>query len=176
MLLAVSLHLLLSLLLPDFLRFLQWNAGSLRVRNTELLYFISSHPVHLISIREYNLNFSSFPIPGSSALRSDGIHSQCGIFSTDVTYASGGVIIFVRQGLSFSELSTSSLSLLDLNSDYVGINISPNDSSSLLFLNGYAPPIHSSPTESRTNSFSPLTLPSPTNLFIVGDVDCHHPL
>ena len=53
-------------------------------------------------------------------------------------HASGGVVIFVRQGLSFSELSTSSLSLLDPYSDYVGINISLDNSSSLSFLNMYA--------------------------------------
>ena len=47
------------------------------------------------------------------------------------THASGGVVIFVRQGLSFSELSTTSLSSLDPYSDYVGINISLNKSFSV---------------------------------------------
>ena len=59
--------------------------------------------------------------------------------STDVADASGGVIIFVKQSLFSSELSTSSLSSLGPYSDYVEVNISPNDSSSLLFLNAYAP-------------------------------------
>ena len=91
----------------NFLRALQWNAGGLRARSTELLHFISSYPVDLICIQESNLNLSSsFRIPGFSALRSDGTHSRPGIFSTDVTGASGGIIIFVRQGLSFSELSS----------------------------------------------------------------------
>ena len=58
---------------------------------------------------------------------------------SNATHASSGVIIFIRQGLSFSELSTSSLSSLDPYSDYVGVNISLNNSSSLLFLNVYAP-------------------------------------
>ena len=89
---------------------------------------------------------------------------------------SGGVVIFVRQGLSFSKLSTSSLSLLDPYSDYVGINISPNNSSSLSFVNVYAPPpIRSSPTDGRTDSFSPSILPSSRNVFILGDFNCHHP-
>ena len=101
-----------------------------------MLHFISSHPVDLICIQEPNLNLSSsFRIPGFSALQSDGIYYRCGIFSTDVTDASGGVIIFVRQGLFFSELSTSSLSLLDPYYNYVEVNISPNASSSLSFLN-----------------------------------------
>ena len=159
-LLAVSLYLQLSLF-PHFLRVLQWNAGVLQARSPELLHFISSHPVDLICIQESNLNLSSsFRIPGFSALRSDGTHSRSGIFSTDVTDASGCVITFVRQGLSFSELSTSFLSSLDSYSDYVEVNISLNDSSSLSFFNIYAPPIRSSPKDSRTNFFSPSILPS----------------
>ena len=149
----------------------------LRSRNTELPHFILSHPIDLICIQESNLNLSSsFPIPGFYALRSDRTHSRSGILSPDATHASGGVIIFVWQGLSFSELSTSSLSLLDPYSDYVGVNISLNNSSSLSFFNVYAPPIRSSPTDSRINFFSPSILPSPRNLFILGDFNCHHPL
>ena len=129
---------LLPPLPPDSLRVLQWNAGGLRARSTELLYFLSSHPVDLICIQESNLN-SSFRIPGFSALHSDRTHSRSGILFPDTTHASGGVVIFVRQGLSFSELSTSSLSSLDPYSDYVGVNISLNNSSSLSFLNVHAP-------------------------------------
>ena len=161
---------------PDSLRVLQWNAGGLRARSTELLHFLSSHPVDLICIQESNLySSSSFRIPGFSALRSDRTHSRSGILSPDTTHASGGVIIFVRQGLSFSELSTSSLSSLDPYSDYVGVNISLNNSSSVSFLNVYAPHIRSSPTDGRTDSFSPSILSSSRNLFILGDFNCHHP-
>ena len=128
----------------DSLRVLQWNAGGLRARRTKLLHFLSSHPVDLICIQESNLySFSSFRISGFSALRSNRTHSRSGILSLDDTPASGGVVIFVRQGLSFSELSTSSLSSLDPYSDYVGVNISLNNSSLLSFLNVYAPPPYS---------------------------------
>ena len=178
MLLAVSLYLLLLLRLSDSLKALQWNAGVSEsgVLNC-LLHFISSHPVDLICIQEYNLNLSSsFGIPGSSALRSDRTHSRFDNFSTDVTGASSGVIIFVRQGLSFAELSTSYLSLLDPYSDYVGVNVSVNDSSSLSFLNVRAPPIRSSPTDSRTDLFFPFILPFSTNLFILGEFNFHRPL
>ena len=162
---------------PDSLRVLQWNAGGLRARSTELLHFLSSHPVDLICIQESNLNSSSsFRIPGFSALHSDCTHSQSGILSPDTTHTSGGIVIFVRQGLSFSELSISSLSLLDPYSDYVGINISLNNSSSLSFFNVYALPICSSATDSRTDSFSPSILPSSRNLFILGNFNCCHPL
>ena len=125
---------------PDSLRVLLWNAGGLRARSTELLHFPSSHPVDLICIQESNLNSSSsFRIPGFSVLHSDRTHSRSGILSSDATHASGGVVIFVRQGLSFSELSTTSLFSLDPYSDYVGVNISLNKSSSVSFLNVYAP-------------------------------------
>ena len=159
MLLAASLYILLLLLLPNSLRVIQYNAGGFQAKSTELLHFISSHRVDLICIQESNLNLSSsFRIPGFSALRFDGTHSQSGIFSIDVTDASGGVIIFVRQGLSFYELSTFSLSSLDPYSNYVKVNISLNDSSSLSFLNVYASTICSSPKDSRINFFSPSIL------------------
>ena len=151
---------------PDSLRVLLWNAGGLRARSTELLHFLSSHPVDLICIQESNLNSSSsFRIPVFSALRSDRTHSRSGILSSDTTHASGGVVIFVRQGLSFSELSTSTLSSLDPYSDYVGINISLNNSSSLSFLNEYdplfAPPQRmAEPTPSLPPLFPPLEISS----------------
>ena len=160
MLLAVSLYLLLSLSLPYSLRVFQWNAWGLQARSTKLLHFISSHPVDLIYIQESNLNLSSsFQIPGFSALRSHGTHSRSGIFSTDVADASGGVIIFVKQGLSFSELSTSSLPSLGPYSNYVEVNISLNNFSSLSFFSVYASPIRSSKKNSRINFFSLSILP-----------------
>ena len=114
-----------------------WRSSS---RSTKLFHFVSSHHVDLICIQEFNLNsFSSFWIPGFSALRSDRIHSRFGILSPDATHDSGGVVTFIRRGLSFSELSTSSLSSLDPYSDYVGVNISLNNTSSVSFLNVYAP-------------------------------------
>ena len=60
------------------------------------------------------------------------------------------------------------------HSDYVGINISLNNSSSMSFLKVYALPIRSSPTDGRTNSFSLSILLSSRNLFILGDFNCHH--
>ena len=79
LLLAILLHLMPP---PDFLRVLQWNAAGLRARSTELLHFLSSHPVDLICIQESNLNSSSsFRIPGFSVLCSDRTHSRSGILS-----------------------------------------------------------------------------------------------
>ena len=176
LLLAVLLRLLPLLLPPDSLRVLQWNAGGLRARSTELLHFLSSHPLDLICIHESNLNSSSFRIPGFSAQRSDRTHSQSNNFSADATHASGGVVTFVRQDLSFSELSTPSLSWLDSYSDYVGINISLRNSSLVSFLNVYAPPIRSCPTGWQNRFLFPSTLPSSRNVIILGDFNCYHPL
>ena len=93
--------------LLDPLMVLQWNAGGLRARSTELLHFLSSHSVELTCIEESNLNSSSsFQIPGFSALHSDHTHFWSGISSPDTMHASSDVIIFIRQGLSFSVLST----------------------------------------------------------------------
>ena len=131
LLMAVLLRLLLPLP-PDSFRVLQWNAGGLRASSTELFHFLSSYPVDYICIQESNLNsFSFFRIPGFSAQRSDRTNYRSGILSRDATHASGGVIIFIRQDLSFSELFTSSLSLLDPYSDYVVVTISLNNFSSL---------------------------------------------
>ena len=99
-----------------------------------LNYFTFSLPILSTLSVSKNPILTHLLLPGFSALRFDHTHSRSGILSPDATHASGDVVIFVRQCLSFSEFSTSSLSSLDLYSDYVGINISLNNSSSLSFL------------------------------------------
>ena len=151
---------------PDSLRVLQWNAGGLRARSTKLLHFLLSHPVDLICIQESNLNSSSsFRIPGFPALHFDRTHSRSGILSSDTMHASGSIVNFIRQGLSFSELSTSSLSLLDPYSDYVGINISLNKSSSVSFLNVYAPLFDPSQQMAKLIPFLPPFIPPEISSF-----------
>ena len=177
LLLAVSLHLLLHFATLTPSGFFNRMLGGLQARSIELLHFLSSNLVDLIFTQESNLNSSSsFRIPRFSALRSDRTPYGSGIIYLDATHASGGVIIFVRRGLSFSEFSTASLSSLDPYSDYVGVNISLNNSSSLSFLNVYAPPICCSPTNGKTDSFSPSIFFSSTNLFILGEFNFLSPL
>ena len=117
------LAVLLCLLLPFLLAFSGFLNGMRVVFEPEALNYFTfflSQLVDLIYIQESNLNSSSsFRIPGFSDLPSDRTHSRSGILSLDVTHASRGVINFVRQGLSFSELSISSLSLFHLHSDYL---------------------------------------------------------
>ena len=65
---------------PDSLRVLQWNAGGLRARSTELLHSLSSHLVDLVCIQESKLkSSSSFQIPGFSTLQSNRTHSRSDI-------------------------------------------------------------------------------------------------
>ena len=59
LLLAVLVRLLSS---PDSLRVLQWNAGGLRARSTELVHFLSSHPVDLTASR--NPILTHLPLSG----------------------------------------------------------------------------------------------------------------
>ena len=143
---------------------------NLQARSIEILHFILFH-----SVGPYlypGISLIHLPLSGFSALRSHCFHSRSGILPRDAMHASEDVIIFVRQGLSFPELSTSSLSSFDPYSDYVGVN----NSSSLSFLNFYASPIRTSPTDRRSDSFSPCILPFSRNLFILGDFNCHRPL
>ena len=96
----------------------------------------------------------SFRIPGFYALQPDCTHSRTGILSFNDPHASDGIIIFARQGLFFSELSISSLSL----------RMAPTlNSSSLFFFNVCAPPICFFSTDSKTDSFF-----SSRNLSILG--------
>ena len=134
MFLAIFLYLVLPLPLPDSLKTLQWNGRRFRARSTELLHFILSHPGDPICIQESNLNSSSsFRIPGFSVLQSDRTLSPSGIFSPGDPHACVGVISLVSQSLSFSELSTFSVSLLDPYSDCVGVIISLNNIPLALF-------------------------------------------
>ena len=116
---------------PDSLNVLQWNAGGLRARSTELFHFVSPHSLNLFVSKNLTLTHFSLSRSLDSLLSKLIAPTGSGILSLDVTHASGGIITFVRQGLSFSELSTFSLFSLVPYSDCVGMDILLNNSSSL---------------------------------------------
>ena len=161
MLLAVSLYLLLPLPLPNFLfpsltssGFFNGMLGGLQARSTKLLHFISSHPVDLIHIQESNLNSSSFfQIPGYLLCDPMAPTPNLVLFLLMLQTLAGASSFSSSRALSLSERSTSSLSSLDPYSDYVKVNISLNNFSSISFLNVYAPPTCFSPKDSRNNFF-----------------------
>ena len=79
-----------------------WRSSSKQRCNTTL-YLISSFGSYCI--QETNLNSSSsFRIPGFSALWLDYTPFQAGILFSNDLHDSSGVVIFLRQRLSFSEL------------------------------------------------------------------------
>ena len=126
------------------LTLLGFSNGMLKVFEPGVLnYFTFSSPILLTFSVNRNIILTHLPLSGflNSLLCILIAPTPDLAFSLLMPRAlAGGVVIFVRQGLSFSELSTSSLSSLDPYSDYVRINISLNNCSSLSLPNVYAPP------------------------------------
>ena len=87
----------------------------------------------------------------------------------------GGVLILVKNGLSYTSLSIQSLSSLDPSSDYLAIAVKVKGASPIHLFNVYVPPIRSSSSDSRPKSFSKsFLLPSSRTTYIFGDVNSHH--
>ena len=85
----------------------------------------------------------------------------------------GGVLILVKNNLTYTSLSTQSLSSLDPSSDYLAIAVKIKGASPIHLFNVYVPPIHSS-SDSRPKSFSPFLLPSSRTTYIFGNFNSHH--
>ena len=95
------------------LRILKWNANGIRPRRTELIQFLSHNEYDLIFIRESHLSFdSTFRIPGYKTLQKN--RSMTRRETTNSTgNLGGGILILVKNGLTYTSLSTQSLSSLD---------------------------------------------------------------
>ena len=85
----------------------------------------------------------------------------------------GGVLILVKNGLTYTSLSTQSLSSLDPSSDYLAIAVKVKGASPIHLFNVYVPPIRSSSSDSRPKS-SPFLLPSSRTTYIFGNFNSHH--
>ena len=86
----------------------------------------------------------------------------------------GGVLILVKNGLTYTSLSTQSLSSLDPSSDYLAMAVKVKGASPIHLFNVYVPPIHSSSSDSHPKSFSLFLLPSSPTTYIFGDFNNHH--
>ena len=86
----------------------------------------------------------------------------------------GGVLILVKTGLSYTSLSTQSLSSLDPSSNYLAIAVKIKGAPPIHLFNVYVLPIRSSSSDSRPKSFSPFLLPSSPTTYIFGDFNSHH--
>ena len=148
-------------------RILQWNANGIRPRRTELLHFLSHNQYDLIFIQESHLSSdSTFRIPGYKILQKNRFMTRRGTTNSTGNLG-GGVLILVKNGLSYTSLSTQSLSSLDPSLDYLAIAVK---------IKGAAP-IHLfnvSSSDSRPKSFSPFLLPSSPTTYIFGHFNSHH--
>ena len=86
----------------------------------------------------------------------------------------GGVLILVKNGLTYTSLSTQSLSSLNPSSDYLAIVVKIKGASPIHLFNVYVPPIRSFSSDSGPKFFSPFLLPSSPTTYIFGDFDSHH--
>ena len=136
------------------LRILQWNANGIRPRRTELLHFLSHNQYDLIFIQESHLSSdSTFRIPGYKTLQKDRFMTRRGTTNSTGNLG-GGVLILVKNGLSYTSLSS-----LEPSSDYLAIAVKIKGAAPIHLFNVYVPPIRSSSSDSRPKSFSPFLLP-----------------
>ena len=156
------------------LRILQWNANGIRPCRTELIQFLFHNQYDLIFIQESHLSSdSTFRIPGYKTLQKN--RSMARRETTNFTgNLEGGVLILVKNGLTYTSLSTQSLSSLDPSSDYLAIAVKVKGASPIHLFNVYVPPIQSSSSDSRPKSFSPFLLPLSPTTYIFGDFNSHH--
>ena len=161
---------------PQNLRILQWNAGGLSPsRRAELIVFFSYNQHDLILLQETHLSATKkFQIPGYSTLRTDRTFARQGPVSSGGHNTSGGVLTLIYSDLAFSPVSVSSLSSQGPYSDCICVKVLFSNHSPIQFLNLYSPPIRSTPSDSRTRTFSPDILPNSPDTFMLGDFNAHH--
>ena len=153
----------------DSLRVLQWNAGGLRARSTKLLHLFRLIPLTLFVSRNPTLIYLSLSRFLDSLL-CDLIAPTPGLVFFLLMPRTLAAALSFLSGRAYPPLTFLPPLFLRLTpySDYVGVNISLNNFSSLSFLNVYATPIRSSPRDSRTDFFFSSILPFFRNFFILG--------
>ena len=142
---------------PQNLRILYWNAGGLSPSHrAELIAFLSNNQYDIILLQETHLSATKkFQIPGYSTLQRDRTFGRQGPVSSRGHNTSGGVLTLIHSALAFSPISVCSLSSQDPYSDYICVKVLFSNHSPLQFLNLYSSPIRSTPSDSRTRTFSP---------------------
>ena len=101
---------------------LQWNANGIRPRRTELIQFLSKSVWSHLRARVALSSDSTFLIPGYKTLQKNRSMTK-----RETTVSTGnlgdGVLILVKNGLTYNLLSTQLLSSLDPSSDYLAITV-----------------------------------------------------
>ena len=88
----------------------------------------------------------------------------------------GGVLILVKNNLTYSSLPTQHLSSLDCSSDYSAITVKVKGASPIHLFNLYVPPIRSSFSDFFPKAFSSFFLPSSPTTYIFDNFNCHYSL
>ena len=116
---------------------------------------------------------STFRIPSYKTFQKNRSMTKRGTTNSTENLG-GGVLILVKNGLSYTSLSTQSLSSLDPSSDYLAIAVKKKGAPPIHLFNVYVPPIYSSSSNSHPKSFSPFLLRSSPTTYIFGDFNSHH--
>ena len=134
------------------LRILQWNANGIRPRRTELLHFLSHNQYDLIFIQESHLSSdSTFRIPGYKTLQKNRFMTRRGTTNSTVNLG-GGVLILVKNGLSYTSLSS-----LDPSSDYLAIAVKIKGAALYIFstsMSLLSAPLPPTPAQNPSHPFS----------------------
>ena len=145
---------------------------SIQPRHIEVIQFLLLNHYDFIFVQESYLSpDSTFHVSEYKTLRKDCSVTRRGIINP-MENLEAGVLILVRNGPTYSPLSTQHLSLLKPCSNYLAVTIKIKASSIHLF-NLYAPPICSS-SDICPKSFSFFLLPSSPATFIFDNFNCHH--
>ena len=111
-------------------------------------------------------------MPGYKTLQKNRSMTRRGI-TISTGNLGGGVLILVRNDLTYTSLSTQSLSSLDPSSNCLAITVKIKGASPIYLFNVYVPPIRSSSSNSRPKSFSPFLLPLSPITYVFGDFNNH---
>ena len=169
--LPISIAIPTSPIINSFHRLPSFNYN--KARWDDYLTYIDTH-CDLIFIQESHLSSdSTFRIPGYKTLQKNRFMTRRGTTNSTGNLG-GGVLILVKNGLSYTSLSTQSLSSLDPSSDYLAIAVKIKGAAPIHLFNVYVPPIRSFSSDSRPKSFSPFLLPSSPTTYIFGDFNSHH--
>ena len=153
------------------LRVLQWNANGIRPHRTKLTHFLSQNQYNLIFVQESHLSSdSTFRIPGYKTLQKEPLYDK-----KRNTISTENLVILVKNGLTYTSLSTQSLSSLDPSSNCLAITVKIKGASPIDLFNVYVPPIRTSSSDSRPKSFSPFYHHLPLLLSLATLIAIVHP-
>ena len=125
-------------------------------------------------MQESHLSFdSTFHITNYKTLQKNHSMKRRGT-TNSMGNLEGGVLILVKNSLTYTSLSTQSLFSPDPSSDYLAITVKVKGASPIHLFNVYVPPICSSSFDSHPKSFSLFLLPSSPTTYIFGNFNSHH--